>query len=99
VSVKLHQLREPSRDDAQENLRNASFQRSGRSEPLTVQRTNFVLPTWGVRAVTLAGMISRFYRTPAAASKFEPYLFFTFSLFVQSEFPQLFFVQLHSLDS
>jgi hypothetical protein len=48
----------------------------------------------------LAGMISRFYRAISlAASTCEPYLFFIFSLFVQPEFPQLFFVQLHSLDS
>ena len=48
----------------------------------------------------LAGMIPRFYRAISlAVSTCEPYLFFTFSLFIQSEFPQLFFVQLHSLDS
>jgi hypothetical protein len=47
----------------------------------------------------LAGMISRFYRNHFFGRFGVRYLFFTFSLFIQSEFPQLFFVQLHSLDS
>jgi hypothetical protein len=48
----------------------------------------------------LAGMISRFYRAVSlAVSTCEPCLFFIFSLFIEPEFPQLFVVQLHSLDS
>jgi hypothetical protein len=47
----------------------------------------------------LAGMISRFYRNHFSGRFEVQYLFLTFTLFVQSEFPQLLFVQLHSLDS
>ena len=46
----------------------------------------------------LAGMISRFYRNHFFGRFEVRYLFTGFSLFIQPQFPQLFVVQLHSLD-